>query len=49
MGRYPHSMYHELISHGEQLGRLSAVRQDDSWDSCKEDNKQICPYPRSSQ
>jgi hypothetical protein len=46
MNHYPHSMYHELISHGKQLGRLSTARQDDSWDSCKEDNK---PTPSAAE
>jgi hypothetical protein len=46
MDHYPHSTNHELISRGKQFSRLSTARQDDSWDSCKEDNKQICHYPK---
>jgi hypothetical protein len=47
MDHYPHSIYHELIFHGKQFGRLSTARQDNSWDSCKEDNTQICHYPHA--
>ncbi len=40
-------LWPQYISHGQ--GRLSTARQDNSWDSCKEDNKPICHYPPSSQ
>ncbi len=41
MDHYPHSIYHALISHSKLFGRLSTARQDNSWDSCKEDTSRF--------